>query len=96
MARPVDFHAIEIAFDAFHGSPDNDRLRRCLEELPTSFKLSDDQVELLRRAGYFLLVKSSDFTKAMTAVDAAWTPKHASIDPALVERACPAPPKAIP
>jgi len=96
VARPVDFHAIEIAFDAFYGSPDNDRLRRCLEELPTSFKLSGDQVELLRRAGYVLLVKSGDFNKAMTAVDAAWTPKNASIDPALVERACPAPPKATP
>lgn len=90
VARPVDFHAIEVSFDGFYGSRDADRLRRCLEELPTSFKLSDDQVDLLRQAGYLLLITSGDFTKAMTAIDPAWTPPTAAIDPALVGRACPA------
>ncbi len=96
VARPVDFHAIEISFEGFHGTPARDRLRRCLEELPTSFKLADDQVELLRRAGYALVMTSDEFNAAMTAIDAAWTPRDAAIDPALVDRACPAAPGATP
>jgi NTE family protein len=90
--RPVDFHAVEISFEGFHGTPAADRLRRCLEELPTSFQLSDDQVELLRRAAYALVMGSADFRDAMTAIDPAWTPREATVDPALVARACPAPP----
>jgi NTE family protein len=88
--RPVDLHAIEISFEEFHGTPGRDRLRRCLEELPTSFQLTRDQVDLLRRAGYVLVLASDAFNKAMAAIDATWMPRSAAIDPVLVERACPA------
>ncbi|MBI2525945.1 MAG: patatin-like phospholipase family protein [Candidatus Rokubacteria bacterium] len=90
VAQPVPLHAVEVSFDGFHGSPDRDRLRRCLEELPTSFQLSDDQVELLRRAGYVLVMTSADFNDAMKAIDDGWTPRPAAMDAALVDRACPA------
>ncbi len=88
----VDFHPIEVSFDGFHGSPERDRLRRCLEELPTSFQLADAEVELLRRVGYFLVMTSAEFGDAMKAIDAGWTPRPAAIDAALVDRACPVPP----
>lgn len=86
LARPADFHAIEISFEGFRGA--DDRVRRCLEELPTTFKLSRDQVELLRRAAYVLVTTSASFNAAMKAIDARWTPRDAAIDPALVARAC--------
>jgi NTE family protein len=81
----VDYHAVEVAFDA---APD--RLRDCLESLPTSFKLEAAQVTLLRRAGYALLLGAREFRRAMKAIDPAWQPPDPTVDPALVDEACPA------
>jgi predicted acylesterase/phospholipase RssA len=82
----VDFHAIEISFEGFRGA--DDRVRRCLEELPTTFKLSRDQVELLRRAAYVLVTRSASFNATMKAIDARWMPRDVTIEPALIARAC--------
>ena len=61
----------------------------CLEAIPTSFKLAQAQVELLRQAGYYLVLTSDDFNTAMAAVDKDWTRKSAAIDLALIARTCP-------
>jgi len=82
---PVDYHAVELAFDNVPEEP----LRRCLENLPTSFVLKEAQVTLLRRAGRRLLLTSRELAAAMQSIDPTWTPPDSTIDPALVAQACP-------
>jgi len=81
----VDYHAIELSFDAVADA----RLRECLENFPTSFALPEAQVTLLRRAGRALLLASRDLREAMRALDPAWQPAEATIDPTLIDAACP-------
>ncbi|HEU5193749.1 MAG TPA: patatin-like phospholipase family protein [Methylomirabilota bacterium] len=82
---PVDYRAVEVAFD----NVPEERLRRCLENLPTSFRLNEAQVELLRRAGRRLLLTSPELAAAMQTLDQKWTPPDSTIEPALIARACP-------
>lgn len=81
------YHAIELSFDGVA----DERLRRCLENLPTSFALKEAQVTLLRQAGRALLMTSKDVLDVMHALDPAWQPSGTTIDPALIGQACPDP-----
>ena len=82
---PVDLHAVELSFDSL----DDEALRVCLENLPTSFKLPPDTVDLLRQVARILLMTSRDFRKAMEAIDGTWTPPpQPPIDPALRALVC--------
>jgi NTE family protein len=82
---PVDYHAVELAFETI----DDDRVRRCLENLPTSFALTRPQVTLLRQAARSLLMASTEFRAAMAAIDPTWQPPDVTLDPALIAEACP-------
>jgi predicted acylesterase/phospholipase RssA len=81
----VDYHAIEVSFDALG----DERARRCLESLPTSFALEEAQVRLLREAGRSLLLSSREFRRAMAAIDPASKPIDAVIQPSTIDAACP-------
>jgi hypothetical protein len=80
----TDFTFSELTFDNI---PDP-RLRRCLQELPTSFSLPAKTVDLLRVAGRYLLMNSSDFVAGMKRLDPAWQPRQVEIDGALVDEVC--------
>ena len=80
----VEYHAVEVAFDAVP----EDHVRRCLENLPTTFVLQAPQVQLLRQAGRRLLLTSSELAVAMRALDPGWTPPPAAVDPSVVDAAC--------
>jgi NTE family protein len=82
----VAYHAIELSFDAVA----DERLRRCLEGLPTSFTLKRAQVALLRQSARALLVSSKEFRQAMVEIDGTWQAPEPTIDPTLVSDACPA------
>jgi NTE family protein len=84
---PADYHAVELSFDAVA----NERVRVCLENLPTSFTLGGAQVTLLRQAGRALLMGSREFRDAMRVIDPTWKPEERPIDPALIAKACPEP-----
>jgi predicted acylesterase/phospholipase RssA len=83
---PVDLHATELSFDAL----DDEGLRSCMENLPTSFYLPVDTVTLLREVARLLLMKSQDFRQAMQALDPTWQPTEVQIDPQLRAKVCPA------
>lgn len=80
----TDFTFAELSFDRIEDS----RLRRCLQELPTSFTLPRDTVDLLRVAAAQLLMASESFKEGMHHLDPAWTPRAVVIDPQLVEAVC--------
>lgn len=82
--RVVDFFAVELSFDAV----DDDALRGCLDNLPTSFALPEKTVGLLRVVARSLLMGSKDFHAAMRTIDPAWTPSPVPIDPALRAEVC--------
>ena len=82
--RVVDLFAVELSFDAVN----DDALRGCLENLPTSFTLPEKTVALLRVVARSLLMGSKDFHLAMRAIDPAWTPSPVTIDPALQAEVC--------
>jgi hypothetical protein len=82
---PVDYHAVEVSFDALG----DERVRRCLESLPTSFALEEAQVRLLREAGRSLLLGSREFRRAMAAIDPGFKPIDATIQPSTIDAACP-------
>ena len=84
--KRVDYDAVEVAFDGL--PPEDDRLRRCLENLPTSFVLTRDQVDLLRQAGRRLLLTSRDLATAIHRIDPTWRPADSTIAPELIDRAC--------
>ena len=84
--KRVDYDAVEVAFD---GLPKEDeRLRRCLENLPTSFVLTRAQVDLLRQAGRRLLLTSRDLATAIRRIDRTWTPPASTIDDTVLAAAC--------
>ena len=82
---PADYHAIELSFDAIS----DERVRVCLENLPTSFALEEAQVTLLRQAGRALLMGSREFQEAMRQIDADWRPAAEPLDPGVIAKACP-------
>jgi len=82
--EPVDLYASELSFDSL----DDDGLRQCMENLPTSFSLSPDTVTLLRQVARLLLMKSVEFRKAMRDLDPTWQPFEVAIDPELRARVC--------
>ena len=74
----------ELSFDRVQDS----RLRRCLQELPTSLYLPRETVDLLRVAAARLLMTSESFVKGMQGIDPAWMPRTVVIDPKLVDAVC--------
>ncbi len=62
--RPVTTHLIEVSFDL----DDNEDERHYLKHLPTSFKLSDEQVDRLITSGRKILRESPDFQAALEAM----------------------------
>jgi hypothetical protein len=78
------FAFVELSFDRIR----DDRLRRCLEELPTTFSLPKNTVDLLRVSAAQLLMTSEAFIEAMHDLDSTWTPSHVAIDPKLVDAVC--------
>jgi len=80
----TDFTFTELSFDRI---PDP-RLRRCLQELPTSFYLPRETVDLLRVTAAQLLMTSDSFVKGMQELDPAWRPRTVVIDGKLVDTVC--------
>lgn len=86
ISRPIvtDFTFAELSFDRIEDS----RLRRCLQELPTSFDLSRKTVDLLREAAAQLLMTSESFKEGMQNLDSSWSPREVKIDPRLIDAVC--------
>jgi hypothetical protein len=80
----TDFTFAELTFDDI---PDP-RLRRCLQELPTTFYLPRKTVELLRVAAGYLLMHSDDFVTGMKRLDPSWSPREVVIDAKLIDEVC--------
>lgn len=80
----TDFTFSELTFDDI---PDR-HLRRCLQELPTSFALPRKTVDLLRTAAGYLLMNSSDFVAGMKRLDPTWQPRQITIDGNLIAEVC--------
>lgn len=80
----TDFTFAELTFDDV---PDP-RLRRCLQELPTSFSLPARTVDLLRAAAGYLLMNSNGFIDGMTRLDPSWKPREVTIDGKLIDDVC--------
>lgn len=80
----TDFTFTELTFDDIA----DPRLRRCLQELPTSFSLPGQTVDLLRVAAGYLLMNSADFVAGMKRLDPAWQPRRIDIDPGLIDAVC--------
>lgn len=80
----TDFTFAELTFDDI---PDP-RLRRCLQELPTSFSLPARTVDLLRAAAGYLLMKSDEFVAGMQRLEPGWQPRQVNIDPKLIVEVC--------
>lgn len=80
----TDFTFSELTFDDIP----NPRLRRCLQELPTSFSLPERTVDLLRQAARYLLMNSDDFVTGMQRLDPAWRPREVPLDGKLVDEVC--------
>jgi NTE family protein len=74
----------ELTFDDL---PDP-RLRRCLQELPTTFALPAGTVDLLRASAGYLLMHSGEFVSGMQRLDPGWMPREVVIDPKLVDEVC--------
>ena len=74
----------ELTFDDI---PDP-RLRRRLQELPTTFSLPSRTVDLLRVSAGYLLMHSSEFVSGMQELDPNWVPREVKIDGKLVEEVC--------
>ena len=74
----------ELSFDRIQ----DPRLRRCLQELPTSLYLPRETVDLLRVAAAQLLMTSESFVKGMQGIDPAWMPRTVVIDSKLVDTIC--------
>ena len=74
----------ELTFDDI---PDA-QLRRCLQELPTTFTLPSRTVDLLRESARYLLLNSGEFVSGMQALDTGWSPRKIEIDPKLIEEVC--------
>jgi NTE family protein len=86
ISNPIttDFTFSELTFDDI---PDP-HLRRCLQELPTSFSLPAKTVDLLRAAAGYLLMNSNDFIAGMKRLDPTWKPRDVVIEKALIDTVC--------
>ena len=62
--HPVTAHMVEVSFDF----SDTEEERDYLKHLPTSFKLSDEQVDRLISAGRNILRESPDFQAVLEAL----------------------------
>lgn len=82
---PVALRTVEISFD---GIADN-RLRLCMEGLPTNFSLPAPTVDLLRQVARHLLLTSPKFREAMDDLEPGWQPPESVIDPDLIATVCP-------
>jgi NTE family protein len=80
----TDFTFAELTFDDI---PDA-HLRRCLQELPTSFSLPEKTVKLLRESARYLLMRSKEFVGGMKRLDPSWQPKAVVIDNNLISEVC--------
>ena len=80
----TDFTFAELTFDDI---PDL-RLRRCLQELPTSFSLPSKTVDLLRTTAGYLLMNSDEFVDGMKRLDPSWKPRGIIIDEELIDQVC--------
>jgi predicted acylesterase/phospholipase RssA len=80
----TDFTFAELTFDDLT----DPRLRRCLQELPTSFSLPGKTVDLLRAAAGYLLMHSQDFIEGMTRLDPSWKPRLVTINGKLIDEVC--------
>jgi NTE family protein len=80
----VALHAVELSFDAV----EDEALRLCLENLPTSFSLPTPTVTLLRQVARLLLMTSKDFQAAMHDLDPTWQPSVVPVDPAVRAAVC--------
>jgi NTE family protein len=80
----TDFTFAELTFDDIADL----RLRRCLQELPTTFSLPEKTVDLLRVAGGYLLMQSDEFVAGMKRLDPTWQQRQAAIDPRLIDAVC--------
>jgi NTE family protein len=80
----TDFTFTELTFDDI---PDP-RLRRCLQELPTSFSLPGKTVDLLRVAAGYLLMHSDEFVNGMKRLDPSWKAREIVINPKLIDNVC--------
>jgi predicted acylesterase/phospholipase RssA len=80
----TDYTFAELTFDDI---PDP-HLRRCLQELPTSFSLPEETVDLIRVAAGYLLMNSKEFVAGMQRLDPAWQPHQVNLDPKLIEDVC--------
>ena len=81
---PTAFAFSELSFDRIA----DPRLRRCLQELPTSFDLPRETVDLLRVSAAQLLMTSASFIKGMRDLDPAWMPRTVAMDEKLVDAVC--------
>jgi NTE family protein len=63
--HPVTGHFIEVSFDLI----DDYEERRYFKRLPTSFKLSDEQVDRLRDAGRTILTESPEFLELLGSLN---------------------------
>lgn len=80
----TQFTFVELSFDRIR----DERLRRCMQELPTSFSLPRQTVDLLRLTAAQLLMTSGPFIKGMQDLDPRWKPHEVVIDPKLIEVVC--------
>ena len=80
----TDFTFTELTFDDIS----DPRLRRCLQELPTSFSLPAKTVDLLRQAAGYLLMNADDFINGMKHLDPSWRPRQVGIDGKLIDEVC--------
>ncbi len=76
----TQFTFSELSFEQIK----NKQIRRCLQELPTSFSLDKKAVDLLIVAAAQLLNQSNDFIKGMKALDPSWEPRTVLIPENLV------------
>ncbi len=65
--HPVDWHVIHVGFDRIAGH-DRKETRRYFQNLPTSLKLPDEDVDCLRRAGASLLTESKTYSALVEAL----------------------------
>jgi NTE family protein len=83
-ASQAGYSFAELSFDDL---PDQ-RLRSCLQELPTTFALPAHTVDLLRASAGYLLMHSGEFVSGMQQLDPGWKPREVVIDPKLVDEVC--------
>jgi len=89
-ATPIDnpivtkFTFAELSFDRIQDA----RLRRCMQELPTSFSLPRKTIDLLRLTAAQLLMTSEPFINGMQELDPTWKPHEVVIEKELVDAVC--------